>query len=95
VALDGTNSFASHALHGHNGRTRPLTHGHPLSSHAAITPVSVCPGHSQGIALPPEYLRPQDGQANQDGARAAAKRWLTTPAAQVAPPGGTLLGDDL
>lgn len=38
---------------------------------------------------------PQDGQAKQDCERAAGKRWLRTHAAQVAPHGVTLLGDDL
>jgi hypothetical protein len=46
VALDGTNSFSSQAIHCHNGLTRPLTHGQTLSYHAAITPVIVCPGQS-------------------------------------------------
>ena len=38
---------------------------------------------------------PQDGQAKQDCERAAGKRWLRKHAAQVAPHGVTLLGDDL
>src|SRR5258706_727490 len=54
VALDGTNYFSSQAMHCHNCLTRQLTNGHTLSYHAAITPLIVCPGHSQVIALPPE-----------------------------------------
>jgi hypothetical protein len=95
VALDGTTYFSSQAIHCANCLTRQLTNGHTLYYHAAITPVIVCPGQSQVIALPPEYIMPQDGHAKQDCERAAGKRWLSKHAAQVAPHGVTLLGDDL
>ena len=95
VALDGTNYFSSKAMHCPNCLTRQLTNGQTLYYHAAITPVIVCPGQSQVIALPPEYIMPQDGQAKQDCERAAGKRWLSKHAAQVAPHGVTFLGDDL
>ena len=95
VALDGTNSFSSNAIHGHNCLTRQLTNGQTLYAHAAITPVIVCPGQSQVIALPPEYIMPHDGHATQDCERAASKRWLSKHAAQVASRGATFLGDDL
>jgi hypothetical protein len=95
VAMDGTNSFSSKAIQCQNCLTRQLTNGQTLSYHAAITPVIVCPGQSQVIALPPEYIMPQDGHAKQDCERAAGKRWLGKHAAQVAPHGVTLLGDDL
>src|SRR5438309_10899972 len=78
VALDGTNYFSSKAIHCQNCLTRQLTNGQTLSYHAAITPVIVCPGRSPGIALPPEYIMPQDGQAKQDCERAAGKRLLST-----------------
>ena len=95
VALDGTNYFSSKAIHCPNCLTRQLTNGQTLYYHAAITPVIVCPGQSQVIALPPEYIMPQDGHAKQDCERAAGKRWLSKHAAQVASRGATLLGDDL
>lgn len=95
VALDGTTYFSSKALHCPNCLTRQLSNGHTLYYHAAITPVIVCPGHSQVIALPPEYIMPQDGQDKQDCERAAGKRWLAKHAKQVAPHGITFLGDDL
>jgi hypothetical protein len=44
------------------------------------------------MAGPPEYLRPQDGQAKQACERAAATRWLTKQAVQGAPHGVTCLG---
>src|SRR5262249_21616949 len=90
VALDGTNYFSSKALHCPNCLTRHLTNGETLYYHAAITPVIVCPGQAQVIALPPEYIMPQDGQAKQDCERTAGKRWLRTHARQIAPHGVTL-----
>jgi hypothetical protein len=95
VALDGTNYFSSQAIHCHNCLRRQLSNGHTLYYHAAITPVIVCPGHAQVIALPPEYIMPQDGHDKQDCERTAGKRWLAKHAKQVAPHGVTLLGDDL
>ena len=95
VALDGTTSFSSHAMHCQPCRTRQRSHGHPLASHAALTPVMVGPGQSQGIALPPESIMPQDGPGKQDWARAAGTRWLDQHAEQVAAHGVTCLGDTL
>lgn len=95
VALDGTNYFSSHAIHCQHCLTRQLSNGHTLYYHAAITPVIVCPGQAQVIALPPEYIMPQDGHDKQDSERAAGKRWLRTHAKKVAPHGVTFLGDDL
>jgi hypothetical protein len=95
VALDGTNYFASQTIHCQNCLTRQLSNGHTLYYHAAITPVIVCPGRSAVIALPPEYIMPQDGHDKQDCEQAAGKRWLTTHTPAVAPSQVTLLGDDL
>ena len=95
VSLDGTQYFSSKALHGQNCLTRQLSNGQTLYYHAAITPVVVCPGHSQVIALAPEYIMPQDGHAKQDCEQAAGKRWITHHADALVPPHVTLLGDDL
>jgi hypothetical protein len=95
VALDGTNYFSSQAMHCQNCLRRQLSTGHTLYYHPAITPVIVCPGQAQVIALPPEYIMPQDGHDKQDCERAAGKRWLAKHAERVAPHGVTLLGDDL
>src|SRR5712691_4516304 len=84
VALDGTNYFASQTIHCQNCLTRQLSNGHTLYYHPAITPVIVCPGRSAVIALPPEYIMPQDGHAKQDCERAAGKRWLSKYAKAVA-----------
>ena len=95
VALDGTTYFSSQALSCHNCLKRQLANGHTLFYHAAITPVVVCPGHSQVIVLPPEYIMPQDGHDKQDCEQMAGKRWIHKHANAIAPHHVTLLGDDL
>jgi hypothetical protein len=95
VALDGTPYFSSQALHCQNCLTRQLSNGQTLYYHTAITPVIVCPGHAQVLALAPEYLMPQDGHEQQDGEQAAGKRWMTQHAATLVPHHVTLMGDDL
>jgi len=95
VALDGTTYFSSTAIHCHNCLTRQLSNGQTLYYHPAITPVVVCPGRSQVIALPPEYIMPQDGHAKQDCEQVAGKRWIRQHADAIAPHQVTLLGDDL
>jgi hypothetical protein len=95
IALDGTRYLASQTIHCQNGLTRHLSNGHTLYYHTAITPVIVCPGRPEVLALPPEYIMPQDGHDTQDCEQAAGKRWLTTHAPAVAPHQVPLLGDDL
>jgi hypothetical protein len=95
VALDGTTYFSSQAIHCPNCLTRQLSNGHTLYYHPAITPVVVSPRRSQVIALPPEYIMPQDGHAKQDCEQMAGKRWIRHHAQALAPHHVTLLGDDL
>jgi hypothetical protein len=95
VALDGTTSFASKPIHCPHCLPRQRTHGHTLSDHTAITPGLVWPGRPDVIALPPASIRPQDGEATQDCAQPAGKRWRRTQAPAVAPPQMPILGDDL
>jgi hypothetical protein len=95
VALDGPTYFSSKTLHGPNCLTRPLSNGQTLYYPSAITPVIVCPGRPEVIALPPEYIMPQDGEAKQDCEQGAGTRWLSKHAKAVAPHQVTLLGDDL
>ena len=92
VALDGTQYFSSKAIHCDNCLTRQLANGQTLYSHPAITPVVVSPGHAQVIALPPQYIMPQDGHDKQDCEQAAGKRWLRHHGATLAPYRVTLLG---
>ena len=95
VSLDGTQYFSSQALHCPNCLTRQLSNGQTLYYHTAITPVIVCPGRAQVIALAPEYIMPQDGHAKQDCEQAASKRWVQHHAATLVSHHVTLLGDDL
>ncbi len=95
IAMDGTQYYASTTMHGKNCLTRQTSAGPTLYYHTAITPVIVCPGRTEVIALAPEYLMPQDGHDKQDCERAAGKRWLVKHAASLAPHGITVLGDDL
>ena len=95
VSLDGTQYFSSKALHCQNCLTRQLSNGQTLYYHTAITPVIVCPGHSQVIALAPEDIMPQDGHDKQDCEQAAGKRWMIQHATTLVPHQVTLLGDDL
>jgi hypothetical protein len=95
VSLDGTQYFSSKALHCQNCLTRQLSNGQTLYYHPAITPVVVCPGRSQVIALSPEYIMPQDGHDKQDCEQVAGKRWIRQHAEALAPHQVTLLGDDL
>ena len=95
LALDGTYDFSSAVIHCQNCLRRQSAKGQTLYYQSAITPVIVCPGRSEVIALPPEFIMPQDGHDKQDCERVAGKRWIDTHAEQVAPSGVTLLGDDL
>ena len=95
VSLDGTTYFSSKTIHCPHCLTRQLTNGQTLYYHTAITPVIVCPGRPDVIALPPEYIMPQDGEAKQDCEQQAGKRWLSKHAQAVAPHQMTILGDDL
>jgi hypothetical protein len=95
VSLDGTTYFSSKTIHCPNCLTRQLTNGPTLYYHTAITPVIVCPGRPEVLALPPEYIMPQDGEVKQDCEQQAGKRWLRKHAPALAPHPITLLGDDL
>jgi hypothetical protein len=95
VALDGTQYYSSSNIHCPNCLSRQSSKGQTRYYHTAITPVIVCPGRSEVIALPPEFIMPQDGHDKQDCERVAGKRWIDKHARQIAPHGVTLLGDDL
>jgi hypothetical protein len=95
VALAGPTSCASPALPCPTCLTRPLSHGHPRSSHPALPPVVGCPRRSQVMAFPPAYILPPAGHDTQDSAQMAGQRGRRHQAHAIAPPHVTLLGDDL
>ncbi len=55
----------------------------------------VKPSGDKVIALVPEFVRPQDGEAKQDCELAAAKRWLAEHGRELSRLKVTVLGDDL
>lgn len=97
IALDATWYFTSKSKNIHCGRCSCMRHadGQVTHFHSAITPVIVCPGHSQVVPLRPEFIVPQDGEAKQDCEINAAKRWLSAHAERYSTGNDTLLGDDL
>lgn len=94
LALDGTEYFSSHRIHCSRCSTKRHA-GITTYSHGMINPAIVAPGKKQVIALPPEFILPQDGDKKQDCEHKAAKRWLVRHANTYAPLHTTILGDDL
>lgn len=97
IALDATWYFSSQSKNIHCPHCSSIRHtdGRTTHFHSAITPVIVCPGHSQVVPLRPEFITPQDGEAKQDCEINAAKRWLAAHAERYSTGNETLLGDDL
>ncbi len=95
VAFDGTDFFASQNISCPCCSSATMSNGATLYRHIALTPVIVAPDGAHAIALPPEFVEPQDGHAKQDCELAAAKRWLGRWGAHYAARGMTVLGDDL
>jgi hypothetical protein len=95
ISLDGTEYFSSYAVHCPQCLQRTRRNGQVQSYHSAILPVIVAPGNPHVLAVPPEYITPQDGAVKQDCERAASKRWVTQHAAQYAQEHAVLMGDDL
>ena len=95
VALDGTWFHSSESIHCPGCLYKDHRDGRRTYYHSAITPVLVKPGNNRVIALEPEFIQRQDGQAKQDCERNAAKRWIAGAGSQYVSKGITLLGDDL
>jgi hypothetical protein len=95
VSLDGTEYFNSYELECENCLHRKRKNGQIQNYHTAILPVMVAPGISHVLALPPEFIMPQDGHAKQDCERAASKRWVEQHAAHYVGLKAILMGDDL
>ena len=76
VALDGTEYFASCNLGCRNRSTRLRSNGRVENFHAMLGTSIVAPGTNHLLPLPPEFIRPKDGDEKQDREIKAAKRWL-------------------
>jgi len=95
IPLDGTQYYSSKEIYCKQCSKCEHKNGEITYHHNVLTPVVVCPGRSQVISLPPEFIRPQDGHEKQDSETAAAKRWISGVGARYAELKTTLLGDDL
>lgn len=94
IALDGTWYFSSESIHCHQCSTKTKDK-ETTYYHGMINPAIVAPGKSHVIALPPEFVLPQDGDRKQDCEHKAAKRWLRCHGETYASLHTTILGDDL
>lgn len=95
VALDGTVHFSSQKISCPCCSTSKLKNGETQYRHTVITPVVVAPGQERVVALPPEFVQPQDGHDKQDCELKASDRWLDRWMANYRSWGVTFLGDDL
>ncbi len=95
VALDGTEYFTSYKLGCRNCSTRLRSKGKVENFHAMIGASIVAPGSNHLLPLPPEFIRPQDGDEKQDCEIKAAKRWLQRVGPAVEGFRPVYLGDDL
>jgi len=95
VALDGTDFHSSRNISCLCCTQARQKDGSVRYRHIAVTPVIVAPGQDKVVALPPEFVTPQDGHNKQDCELAAAGRWLDTWGAHYAARAMTVLGDDL
>jgi len=76
IALDGLTYHSSTEIHCDCCSTRKDSQGTVHYYHHALMPVFVKPDCAQVLALPPEFIVPQDGHEKQDCEREASKRWL-------------------
>ena len=95
LAFDGTDFHSSQAISCPCCSKSEMKNGHTLYRHIVVTPVLLAPGQANVIALPPEFVQPQDGHDKQDCELAATGRWLAQWGTHYAPRGITVLGDDL
>jgi hypothetical protein len=95
IPLDGTWYFSSKQISCDHCSHKTHADGTVTYFHTAITPVIAKAGESRVLALPQEFIWPQDGHAKQDCERAAAKRWIKKPLNLFADWQVTLSGDDL
>lgn len=94
VGLDGIQFFSSAKIMCDQCRRRVIK-GVTHYDHQAVTALVVHPKKHEVLALPPEFILPQDGGEKQDCETAASKRWLEKKEAWLRNHKAVLLGDDL
>ena len=95
IALDGLTYHSSTKIHCDCCSTRRDNQGTVHYYHHALLAVITKPDCPHVLALPPEFIKPQDGHEKQDCEREATKRWLTKHDDLFEPFTVTYLGDDL
>ena len=95
IALDGSEYFCSRKVSCQACSTRKSPDGGQEFFHTFLAATIVAPGRQEVFCLPPEFIRPQDGDKKQDCELKAAKRWFERigPACNKYNP--IYLGDDL
>ena len=99
IALDGSEYFSSHAINCPNCSSRTRNRGSDRETveyfHSFLGAAIVTPERNLALPLPPEIIRPQDGNDKQDCERNAVKRWLGRIAPRLSRLNPVYLGDDL
>ena len=95
IALDGTEYFCSNKLSCPGCSTRRRANGVTEHFHTMLAASVVAPGRNLALPLPPEFVRPQDGQDKQDCESRAARRWLLAHGERYRRFDPVYLGDDL
>lgn len=94
VGIDGIQYFSSSKIHCAQC-SRTQVEETVRYHHRALTALVVHPEQHEVLALPPEFIVPQDGVEKQDCELAAAKRWLPRQEAWLQRHKAIILGDDL
>lgn len=95
IALDGSEYFCSKKLSCPSCSKRMRSDGNEEYFHAFLGATVVTPGDPKVFCLPPEFIRPQDGEEKQDCEFKAAKRWLERVSPYCEKYDPVYLGDDL
>lgn len=95
VSLDGVDFHESTKICCPNCSHRNDRAGQTHYYHKAILAVISRPDSPHVLALPPEFIKPQDGHKKQDCEQEAGKRWLAQHSSRFEPKTATFLGDDI
>ena len=95
IALDGSEYFCSRKVSCPACSTRKRSDGGQEYFHTFLGAVIVAPGKQDVFSLPPEFIRPQDGDKKQDCELKAVKRWFDRMGPVCKKYNPVYLGDDL
>ena len=95
IALDGSEHFCSRKISCPHCSTRRRSDGATEFFHSFVGAAVVAPGQAGAFALPPEFIRSQDGAAKQDCEPLAARCWIERFGQAYGFLRPVVLGDDL